>query len=86
MGKAGINRILAGPVMLLWCNLEGFSIEGEGTHPAGIRRMRVMIAAAKQAFNEDPELKAAMLRDGTRAQWETMIEKLNLMLAKAENQ
>lgn len=86
MAKAGLNPMLALPVMLLWCNLEGFSIEGEGTHPAGVRRMRVMIAAARQAVNDDPEVVAAMRRDATKEQWETLIQKLDAMLAEAENQ
>jgi predicted Zn-dependent protease len=86
MAKAGLNPVLCVPVMLLWCNLEGFSIEGEGTHPAGVRRMRVMIAAARQAVNDDPEVAAAMQKDGTRGQWETLIQKMDSMLAEAEKQ
>jgi hypothetical protein len=86
MAKARSNPLLAMPVMLLWCDLEGFSIEGEGTHPAGVRRMRVMIAAAEQAVNADPEVAAAMQRDGTRGQWETLIQKMDSALAEAENQ
>jgi hypothetical protein len=86
MAKAGVNPLLSLPVMLLWCDLEGFSIEGEGTHPAGVRRMRVMVAAARQAVNDDPEVQAAMHRDGTRAQWDTAIQKMDSMLNDAENQ
>jgi hypothetical protein len=79
-----MNQMLAMPMVILWSELEGFSIEGEGTHPAGIKRMRAMIAAAKETVNSDPETKAAMQRNGTLEQWVTMISTLDAQLAVLE--
>ena len=84
MAVAGMNPMFAMPIVLLWSELEGFSIEGEGTHPAGVRRMHAMVAAAKEAVDSDPEVKAALRRNGTQEQWDTLVRTLDAQLSVIE--
>ena len=85
MAGAGMNPGLAMPIVILWSELEGFSVEGEGTHPAGVRRLRALIAAAKDAVDSDPETKAAMRRNGTQAQWDKFVTTIDGQLSVLED-
>lgn len=80
MAAAGSNPVLAMPIFLLWGQLEGFSIEGEGTHPAGIKRMRAMVAAAQEVIDSDPEMKEAMQRNDSKGQWQQFVKALDAQL------
>jgi hypothetical protein len=84
MAGANVNPIFAMPMVILWSKLEGFSIEGESTHPAGIRRMRALVAAANEVVNSDPELKAALRRNKTQEQWDKFVSTLDEQLSVLE--
>ena len=77
MASAGSNPVLSSPIFILWAELEGFSIEGEGTHPAGIKRMKAMVAAAQEAIDSDPEMKEAMRRNDSKGLWQQTVKTID---------
>ena len=52
------NPIAAIPVMILFCGIEGYSMDGEGRsdHPAALRRMLAMFTAGREQMKADPAL------------------------------
>jgi hypothetical protein len=84
MASAGSNPVLSMPIFILWAELEGFSIEGEGTHPAGIKRMRAMIAAAQELIDSDPEMKEAMRRNDSKGSWQKLVRNLDAQIGAIE--